>query len=211
MIDLNEFEFIDFGCGNGGSSILASSRFGGKGFGIDIDQTKLKEGIAKGQTCVYGDILNFEFPEKCVRYAVSYHVLEHLPNISAVTKALQKMVTTAKEFVHILIPYFDADEYLATLGYTMCWSTWHGHPMRINSEYFKAVLPYMGVKNFTISGVTNGVFKPEIVDTTHRVIYPISAGKDCLCDGYKEEKYGKKEFIIFDRPVHAETEVKIYL
>ena len=141
------YDFLDFGASTGGSIDLAVTHLGGQnGMGVDRDPRKVARMRALGYHCIEGDITRLDLPPKSVRFVTMSHVLEHLPNLHAVTLAVECAARIATDFLFIQGPFFDADEALAQCGLKFYWSDWHGHPCHLTTRQLDCVLQAAGLR-----------------------------------------------------------------
>jgi len=111
-----DIDFIDFGCGDGGSVSFASSVVRGQGIAIDISEDAVLACSAKGILATQGDILAFD--KKNVSLATfAIDVLPEMPGRVAFERALANVVAAARNFAVLQHSYFDADVELAARGY----------------------------------------------------------------------------------------------
>lgn len=80
-------KLLEIGC-NSGDFISMAHDHGYEVFGIEIDEVAAKQGIAKGRNMVQGDFLKMDIKEK-YDVIVANHVLEHIPEIEQISKALK--------------------------------------------------------------------------------------------------------------------------
>jgi len=82
-INIDEFDFCDFGCRNGGSIQFGIKHLQAKrGFGININTKCVELCQSASYDAMIGDFCNIELPDKCVDFSLLFHVLEHLPNFN---------------------------------------------------------------------------------------------------------------------------------
>ncbi len=134
MVDIQDFDFVDFGSSHGGSMKLAIDRLGGtRGLGIDIRPQKVESAIEAGHDVMQGDVTDLDLPDQCVRFAVLSHVLEHLESPEAVRRAIAEAVRISTDFVYLCGPFYDADPYLEQHGLRPYWSHWKGHRCHVTT------------------------------------------------------------------------------
>ena len=141
-INLSLYDFVDFGCSKGGSIDFAVKKLGGsRGVGLDVDPRKVEATRQAGYEAHIADVSELD-PEKLgtTRFVVMAHFLEHLPTLDAASRCIRSAVRVADEFVFIRQPYFDADEYLASLGLRLYWSHWRGHKNHMKAADFHDIL-----------------------------------------------------------------------
>ena len=80
-------KLLEIGC-NSGDFIEMAKNNGFEVFGIEIDEVAAKQGITKGRNMVQGDFLKMNLKEK-FDVIVANHVLEHIPEIDQISKALK--------------------------------------------------------------------------------------------------------------------------
>ena len=97
--DLRDFDFLDFGAGNGRCINFANSCLGGgRGLGIEKKRESAQRLRNSGYECIHGDVTSLEFPRDAVRFVTMSHFLEHLPDASAVRDAVEAGATARVGF-----------------------------------------------------------------------------------------------------------------
>lgn len=174
MIDLTEFDFVDFGCSVGGSMKFARTAFdGGRAIGIDIDETKVERTREAGYEAVLADATDPSQFSGQARFSILSHFLEHLPSYEAVARSLETAIRISEDFVFVRQPWFDSDGELFREGLKFYWSDWHGHPMTLTSlQMYRAVRKALDAG--TIARATVYGFK-SVVDTDDECVIPLSA------------------------------------
>lgn len=179
-------DFLDLGCGIGGS-INWSKRFGGEThLGVDDRINDLLKAVQDGYFVMCGDIMRIEFPK--VRYVTMLHVLEHLKDKHAVKKIIKKSIEAASEFVFIKGPTFENYDYLKSLGFKITWNDWIGHPTFVTAELLKWCLKDTGLS--WLYG-----FQHPVWDSTSTEIIPFTAPKDTI---WYNDSLGEKQFTEFE-------------
>lgn len=192
-VDWSRYDFLDLGAGTGGSMESASARIGGVGVGVEGDAERAAEARAKGFDVVHGNL--FDVPEQAsVRYVVLNNVLEHLPTMELVERAICHAAKVAREFVYIRHPSFEGEAYLRSLGFKQFWQDWTGHPSHILLTDFMTMFRRIGVSSF--------VMHPAglVPDSTDSSILPVSAPIDQF--HYDVDRHGPKRHVEFDAPIH---------
>ena len=203
-LKIENFDFCDFGCSKGSSIKFGVDVLGGRrGLGIDIDKRKVESSIKAGYEAIIGDFCNLNLPEKCVDFSLLSHVLEHLPTLNHATAAIRNAIKISDKFVFIQGPYFDADDYLKSLGLKFYWSDWTGHPLHFTTQHMIGILDQLEVKNYEVYGRLK-VGKSDVAE-----IHPFSSPKDQ--HGYELEKHGQKPIITFSEPIFKEVMGIIWL
>ena len=174
MIDLREFDFVDFGCSVGGSMKFARTAFnGGTAIGIDIDESKVERTREAGYEAVLADATDPTQFTGQARFSILSHFLEHLPSYEAVARSLETAIRISEDFVFVRQPWFDSDGELFRAGLKFYWSDWHGHPMTLTSlQMYRAVRKALDAG--TLARATVYGFKP-VVDTDDECVIPLSA------------------------------------
>ena len=196
-MDLEDYDFLDFGASAGGCMDFAKKKLGGrKGLGIDRDPGKVERMRSQGYCCTVGDITALDFPENSVRFVTMSHVLEHLRDLGEVRRALECAGRVATDFLFIRGPYFDADDLLRDLGLKFFWSDWHGHPCHLTTGQLRKILRDIGLGDVDVT-------KKYIVrDSSHEAIHPLGSPRDQ--HEYIVGTHPDKPFVVFDPPLYKE-------
>ena len=134
QLDLSNYDFVDFGCSRGGSIKAAMKLFPNtRGLGIDISPKKVAAAQAAGFNAVEANALDLTAHPDQVRFCILSHFLEHLPGSREAFACLHSACVTAREFVYIQQPWFDADGYLLARGLKFNWSDWKVHSYHMTS------------------------------------------------------------------------------
>lgn len=204
----NNFDFIDFGCGIGGSMSLAKQIFDGeRGLGLDVSETKINDAKAKGYEAECIDILGLPLMPKHCRFVIMSHFLEHLNSLKDAQIMIRNAIALARDFVYIQQPYFDADGLLLKDGYKLYWSDWHGHPNRMTSLEFHYVLT-----RFLNEGlITRFVIYADkrIKRANHPAIHPLSSPIDQNVYDSAVHPAKKPKFRQFSYPIFYEIKVLV--
>jgi len=134
-ITKEQFDFVDFGCKTGGSFRFCQEVLGGKrGLGIDRNEAYVEEFCKSGGEAILADVTETGLPDNFARFVCVSHLLEHLPNWDMVEKATLEAIRISRDFVYIVGPYFDADDYLSSIGFKFFWSDWTWHPTHVDAK-----------------------------------------------------------------------------
>ena len=186
------FDFIDFGASEGSSMDFARNRLGGiRGIGLDIDPDKVARMRDSGHPCLEADITRLDLPQHSVRFVVMSHILEHLPDLATVEKVVAAGLRLVTDFVYIVGPYFDADDYLVTVDH------WTGHPCHLRITDLQRMLRKMGVDDVATFQVHD-----EITDSSHPAVHPLDSPPDQ--HAYDASRHPVKPTLAFDRPTYRE-------
>lgn len=194
----DNFDFFDFGCKVGSSSHLCKEILSGKkGLGIDINPEYVNSLNNNGGDVMLGDITNLQLPNDIVDFCCISHVLEHLPSIDHVNKAIAEALRLSRNFVYVVGPYFDADEYLCDNNLKFFWSDWTWHPTHVKSEDI-----INSIKKANIKCKTQLWGRILITASDSQDILPLSAPNNQHF--YDPERHGPKNLISFDIPLFKE-------
>jgi len=173
LAQLEGCDFVDFGCKTGGSFSLAEQCLGGtRGLGVDHNPAHVEAFRAAGGRAIHGDVTRLSLPDKCVRFVCISHVLEHLPSMEHVRAALVESTRVATDFVAIVGPFFDADDYLKSVGVKFYWSDWKWHPTHVSGSALAQILWEEGLSTFTCWG------RYPIRDTDDVCLLPLAAPRN---------------------------------
>lgn len=177
MHDLQEafssrsFDFVDFGSGTGESLLHYERASGCRGAGIEIRATKVEEAQAQGRAVFLGSIFDLP-PTVRARFVTADNVLEHLPTLADVERALAMAKEIASDFFLVRHPAFDDEDYLASFDLRPYWCNWHGHPSHVRLSDFAAMAARVGVSSWTVQPVG------RILTTADDALIPLSAPID---------------------------------
>ena len=201
-VDLDSYDFFDFGAGDGASLRRCEDLFGGRGLGIDIDPNKIAAAERNGSDVVAGDILSLPC-SKTVRYVCMDNFLEHLPDLDIVREMLRVGVAVAREFLYIVHPSFEDEAYLGALGFKQFWHDWTGHPSHILLSDFCAMFRELDTGPMTVEYV-------QAAGTSRdSSILPLSAPADQ--HHYNPDLHGDKRHVEFAKPVHWQLKLTVHL
>lgn len=194
MPDIANYDFLDFGTGNGGCYDFAKQRLGGqKGLGFEFLPHRVTNLKKKGYECTLADITDLSLPKKSTRFITISHVLEHLPSLDAVRKVVKLAIDTAKDFVFIEGPTFDFDTYLKNYKLKFFWVGWSNHPSAVTTSFIKKICLESNVYDYNLL-----VEQPLIQDSTSKDIIPIQS---TVGSKYRLDLHGSKRFVGFDKPL----------
>lgn len=197
-----EFDFIDLGCGVGGSTGYCARRFAvGRPLGIEIDAADVAEARSAGYVVAHADVALTSVPDGCVRFVSAMDFLEHLADAETSCEVLERFAGAAREFVFIRHPSFEDIDYLAGLGLKLCWTDWTDHPTMMRIEDYERLFARLGWTEYAI------VPRLLIPDSASDQIVPLSAPRDVQV--YDEGAHGPKAFVRFDRPVFTQFDIFI--
>ena len=202
-VDWRKYDFIDLGCGRGGSMNFCAKRFGAKGgLGVDLSVEKVREARAAGYDVIVADALSIP-PGVSVRFVSMLDFLEHLPNLSMVEQVLAASARVATDFLFIRHPSFEGEAYLRTLGLRQYWWHWSGHTAHIHVSDYCAMFEKLGLAQYFIR------YREPILDSAHESILNtdarINQGK------FDPSVHSAKPFVEFSEPVWRAQDIFVAL
>jgi SAM-dependent methyltransferase len=142
-------KILDFGCGGGEFLRLAKS-YCQKVIGVELQMDYMKSLNDEGINC-FDDLDKID--DKSIDTALSFHVIEHLPNpIEVLRELLAKVITGGK--VIIEVPH--ANDFLlknAECEQFKQFTLWSQHLVLHTRYSLKNLLQYVGFQNIIIQGV----------------------------------------------------------
>lgn len=181
-------DFIDFGCGSGGSINWAKSKFGGEThLGLTNRANEVEKAIEEGYNVKFHDITDDSLELPQCRYIIMLHFLEHLENAQTVEKVIEKAIKTANEFVFIKVPFFDEIEYLKSFNFRLTWTNWKGHTTETTTKMFKEIFDKFSLQ-------THIGYSYPILDSQSKEVIPYLSAIDTL---QYDETLGEKKFVEF--------------
>ena len=196
-MDLQRYDFLDFGASKGGCIDFAVAKLGGRrGLGVDVDATKVDAMRARGYDCIVGDVANLDLPPKSVRFVTMSHFLEHLPDLATVRKAVQTAARVATHFLFIQGPFFDADSYLREHGLKFYWSDWKGHPCHLTIAQLVATFEALGLKDYV------ALARVPVESSLDAAIHPLASPRNQ--HDYLPGEHPPKPAVAFERPLYRE-------
>ena len=205
-VDFRNYDFVDFGCGQGGSIDAAERLFGGRrGIGLDIDPRKVeavRQAGFEGHVC---DVTKISSKNNSVRFVMMSHFLEHLPGRNDAVACIKSACDLSREFVFIQQPCFDADGYLFSLGLKSYWSDWRGHAYHMTSldlyNCLRSLREKGVIHRFSIYGA-----KP-VLSSHDTCIHPVSSAVDQ--HDWDPSEHGPKPIIEFSWGIFREIKALI--
>lgn len=169
-MNIKNFDFLDFGASKGTSIEFAKEHlFGKKGLGIDLDPERVEIMREAGYDCMVGDITNLRLPARCVKFVKMAHILEHLPDLRNVEKAVATAKKSATNFLVITGPFFDAEDYLASKGLKLYWSDYIEHTCHLKVSQLIKILQKLKLENYEL------YLRYPITDSSDEHIQPLSS------------------------------------
>lgn len=197
-----EYDFVDLGCGTGGSIDHCTRRFdAGKGLGFELDAGDASTAARTGHTVVRADVVATDVPARSVRFVSAMDFLEHLPDAETSCAVLERYAAAARDFVYIRHPSFEDVDYLASLGLKLCWTDWTDHPTMMRIADYERLFARLGWTEYAI------VPRLLLPDSSSDQIVPLSAPRDTQV--YDAAAHGPKPAVRFDRPVFSQFDIFI--
>lgn len=195
-VDLNEYDFLDFGCSNGSSLAYGvKNLYGRRGIGLDNDYEKIEsanenlKNVEKyhGQhKAVFFDVLetrDYPLLEKQFEFTSCIHFLEHLSSLMDVSQAIRNAVCFSRKFVYIIQPNFDQDLLLFKNGFKTYYSDWSGHTCHLTSYDFYRILNILKMENDIKDYII--FYRNSIKSSSDALIHPLKSPID---QQYYDEK-----------------------
>lgn len=202
VLEPGAYDFVDFGSGRGGSLELYEGRSGGRGWGIELDAEKAADARQAGHAVECGSIFDLP-PRQVVRFVTADNVLEHLPTLADVERALALAAAVASDFVLVRHPSFEEELYLGFLGLRQYWTAWYGHSAHVTLANYAAMAQRLGIRTWEVHPVG------RILDSDDPAIVPTSSGPGQR--GYDPDLHGPKRSVVFDRPVYSAFDIVFHL
>lgn len=170
-MDLEGYDFLDFGASKGGSLRWAAGTFGGVGLGLERNPHKLEQVRAGGQAAILADATRLDLPARAVRYSVMLDFLEHLGGPAEARRALAGAARVSREFVYVEGPNFEAADYLAGHGLKRYYADWSGHRWHHGEAELRTMLTDLSLHGCVIG-------KDRIRDAADPNLVPLDAPRD---------------------------------
>lgn len=109
------WEFVDFGSGRGGSYNFAASCAPGLGLAVDKSEEVVAHCLEQGIKAEQHDVVNYD-QRNVAPAAFAINLMQELPGQPAFRQALVNIVRAATQYIVIQHPYYDRDASLALKG-----------------------------------------------------------------------------------------------
>lgn len=177
------YDYIDLGTSKGDSQITMRNIAGPNGIGIEIDDAKIATCRSRGLDVIKGDIKHVPLPDKSCHVASLIHVLEHMSSKEEACECVAEALRLAENYVYIIVPNFDVDDYLIQRGFYFEWSLYKGHRYH--------------VKAFDLMMMSLEICKAM----------PIIQGKHPIFSSHNKRMFPKEEKVLyFEEPLFQEIE-----
>jgi len=162
-IDWGRYDFLDLGCRGSGSLAYCRKRFGaGRGVGIGGDPAAVAAARAAGFEAVVADV--GALPEAGVgpvRFVAMMDLLERLPDLAAVERAVAAAAASATDFLFIRHPSFEGEAYLAELGLRQYWWYWTSMRTHLDVADFCLLFDRLGLRRYHVR------YRERVADASH--------------------------------------------
>jgi len=194
MINIKNYDFLDFGASKGASIEFAKKKlFGKKGLGVDLDPKRVKIMQETGYDCMVGDITALNLPAKSVRFVKMSHILEHMPDLGGVKKAVESAKKVATDFLVITGPYFDQDTYLRSKGFKLDWSDYPEHTCHLTVKQMINILDELKIDTYEL------YLRHKITDSSSVRIHPLDSPPGS--HNYDSKIHSPKKQINFEKDI----------
>jgi hypothetical protein len=204
---LVKYRFLDIGTKAGGSLRTAAKRQRvplSSGIGIDLRRGQLVKARDVGLTVAAMDARCLGFRDGAFEFVWMTEFIEHMADERMAADAIREACRVAREFVHIVTPNWEYEEYLASLGLRFSWQTWAVHPFHVTENALGRVIGSIGVWRDAVTVKTY-----PVVDSTHPEIVPLTAPRGTIY--YSALEHDSKEHIRFEKPLYTKLECTLYL
>jgi SAM-dependent methyltransferase len=165
----SQCDFIDLGCGRGGSIDYCRKRFAAQqGIGIDLSEEKVREARAAGYDAFVADALTIP-TDVDVRFVSMLDFLEHLADLGKVERVIEVAAQAATDFLFIRHPSFEGEAYLRSLGLRQYWWHWSGHTAHIHISDYCSMFERLGLRLYFIR------YRELVLNSSHESILNVDA------------------------------------
>jgi hypothetical protein len=188
------FDYVDFGCGRGGSLNLIRGMFGpGTALGVDSNPSLGRFANNQNYAFAVGDAVDSVGENRVYAGVVSaMHMVEHLPSKVEFELFMRGACRIAQEFVIVNCPIFDGCDRVRDAGFKFYWEEMSDHTYHVTVADVFGVLLNVGLP-YTIYG-SHYVHWSQDDD-----LIPIDARVGS--GHYDRETMGEKQTVKFDPPI----------
>lgn len=198
------YDFLDLGSSRGGSIEYCSRRFGARrGLGVERHPDKVRQLHEKGLDVLACDLFALDLPPASFRFVSMLDVLEHLPDLATVERALGVARDLARDFLFIRHPLFDASPFLASVGLKQYWTDWRGHTAHILVSDFFEMFRRLGLQQVALN------YRQPARDSDDASLLPLAAPPDQ--HHYDAALHGPKPRVVFPRSIHGQLDLFVAL
>lgn len=200
------YDFLDLGSSKGGSIEFCVRRFGARrGLGVEPDPDKVRRLHEQGFDVLACDLFALDLPPDSFRFVSMMDLLEHLPDLGTVERALGVARELARDFLFIRHPLFDATPSLAAVGLKQYWTDWRGHTAHILVSDFRDMFRRLGFQQVAWN------YRKPAHDSDDPSLLPLAAPPDQ--HHYDAERHGPKPQpkIVFPQPVYGQLDLFVAL
>jgi hypothetical protein len=201
-VRLANYDFIDLGCSSGGSLRFCQARMEARGVGVDIDPEKVARARAAGVEAYLGDATNLQV-DKEVGFVSMMDFLEHLPSLDTVQAVLASASRAATDFLFIVHPSFEGEEYLRLWGLQQYWHAWSGHTAHAQVADYCQMFDRLRLHQYAIR------YKHLIRDSSDASIHAVASGVNQ--GPYDPGLHPPKPDLTFERPLWRSQHIMVAL
>lgn len=203
-LDLEPYDFLDYGCSDGRSLELAVRALGGvRGLGLDSSTAKVEQARARGHDAIEVDATRMPKCRGTVDFAILSHFLEHLPGVRDASRCIRHAIGVSRRYVYVQQPWFDSDFHLLRRGLKLYWSDWVGHTNRMTTLSFHSILQPLltqgRIARYCIYG------RDRIESSQSPDVHPLASPPDA--PAWNPEVHPPRPEVVFDEPVYREIVV----
>jgi hypothetical protein len=158
---------------------------------VDLDPERVEAMNKLDYDSMVGDLTNLKVPSNCVRFVKMAHILEHMPNLDGVERALAAAKKAATDFLVITGPFFDEDDYLKSKGLKLYWSDYKEHTCHLKVSQLIHLLKKQRLDNYEI------YVRYPVIDSSAEQIHPLNSPAGA--HQYDPKVHPRKQKIRFDR------------
>jgi hypothetical protein len=207
-VRLDNYDFIDIGSSKGAGIVFGREKLGGnRGLAVDANPVKVKETIDAGFDALHENPTRLD-PDQLgtTRFAQLIHFLQRQQSIEGAAECIHSAVGIADEYVFIRQPFFDADEYLSSLGLRLFWSNWRSNKFHMRQQDFHEILGDLlarrKIQRFIL------FHRSLITDSTDPAVHPLSSPVNQ--HQWDPAKHETKSTFKFHIPVYREIGAVIH-
>lgn len=202
MIDLTNYDHLDFGASSASSPDLVRKALRGeRGLLVTCDAKQAALAAKADMQCIDVDMADRAAFSGKVGFTLLGNCLERLSTMEKVAATLANAVHFSRSFVFVQVPNVDDDGILLRHGLKLGSSDRSVNTLPLNSLNFLRLLQPMLTKQ-AIARVAI-LARGPIADAADPRLLPLSAGRNS--GKFDEQAHGSKPAVALAAPVHAQT------